>query len=198
MLEDIFFTPASPSFSGSRCYWMSVGVVIGILVGAVPGLTATMGVALVIPFTFTMEPLPALGLLAGVHAQRRLLWWCDTRPPGIALRIPGTPGAITTAWDGYPMAQRRGWPATRFCSHLRRVLGSGRHDRRRARADHLAPPLANFASPLARPRFLGQHVGSRGVRARARARRAARRRRAAAASWPPASDCCWAPSASTA
>lgn len=81
---------------------MLSGVVIGILVGAVPGLTATMGIALVIPFTFSMDTLSALGLLAGIHNGASY----GGAIPAILLRIPGSPGAITTTWDGYPMAKK--------------------------------------------------------------------------------------------
>lgn len=81
---------------------MLVGTLIGIMVGAMPGLTATMGIALAIPFTYGLGPLPALGLLAGIHngaSQGGAI-------PAILLNIPGTPGAICTAWDGHPMAKK--------------------------------------------------------------------------------------------
>lgn len=79
-----------------------LGVIIGMVVGALPGLSATMGIALALPFTFTLEPMMALGLLAGIHngaSQGGAI-------PAILLRIPGTPGSVVTAWDGYPLAQR--------------------------------------------------------------------------------------------
>ena len=46
---------------------MLVGVIGGIIFGAIPGLTATMGIALLIPLTFGMSPLMALGMMAGIH-----------------------------------------------------------------------------------------------------------------------------------
>ena len=81
---------------------MMCGLAIGMCVGALPGLSAPMGVALAIPFTYGMEPLTALGLLAGIHngaSQGGAI-------PAILLNIPGTTGAIATCWDGYPMAQK--------------------------------------------------------------------------------------------
>jgi putative tricarboxylic transport membrane protein len=81
---------------------MVVGTIIGILLGALPGLSATLGIALAIPFTYGMDVLTALGLLAGIHngaSQGGAI-------PAILLRIPGTPGAICTTWDGYPLAQQ--------------------------------------------------------------------------------------------
>jgi len=79
-----------------------LGVVIGMVVGALPGLSATMGVALALPFTYGLDPMAALGLLAGIHngaSQGGAI-------PAILLRIPGTPGSVVTSWDGYPLAQR--------------------------------------------------------------------------------------------
>ena len=81
---------------------MCVGTIIGIVLSALPGLSATMCVALAIPFTYGMDTLPALGLLAGIHngaSQGGAI-------PAVLLRIPGNAGSICTAWDGYPMAQQ--------------------------------------------------------------------------------------------
>ena len=81
---------------------MLFGVAVGMVIGAVPGLTATMGVALAIPFTYGMSPLTALAMLAGIHngaSQGGAL-------PAILLRIPGSTGSIATCWDGYPMTQK--------------------------------------------------------------------------------------------
>ncbi|HWA17745.1 MAG TPA: tripartite tricarboxylate transporter permease [Devosia sp.] len=81
---------------------MIFGVAVGMVIGAIPGLSASMGIALAIPFTYGMEPLTALAMLAGIHngaSQGGAI-------PAILLRIPGTTGSIATAWDGYPMAQK--------------------------------------------------------------------------------------------
>jgi putative tricarboxylic transport membrane protein len=78
------------------------GVILGILFGAMPGLTATMAIALLIPLTFGMQPLVALGMLAGIHNGASY----GGAIPAVLLRIPGTPGAICTTFDGYPMAKQ--------------------------------------------------------------------------------------------
>lgn len=81
---------------------MCCGTLIGIMLSALPGLSATMCIALAIPFTYGMDVLPALGLLAGIHngaSQGGAI-------PAVLLRIPGNAGSICTAWDGYPMAQQ--------------------------------------------------------------------------------------------
>jgi putative tricarboxylic transport membrane protein len=79
-----------------------LGVAIGILVGAVPGLTSSVGIALFIPITFGMDPLFALALMAGIDNGANY----GGAVPAILLRIPGTPSAVCTTFDGHPMAQK--------------------------------------------------------------------------------------------
>ncbi|MGC3962910.1 MAG: tripartite tricarboxylate transporter permease [Rhodocyclaceae bacterium] len=79
-----------------------VGTAFGIVVGALPGLTATMGVAIMLPFTFGMEPVSALLLLAGIHFGGVYAGSITA----ILLRIPGTPAAAATAIDGYALTRK--------------------------------------------------------------------------------------------
>lgn len=81
---------------------MIVGVVGGTLIGALPGLTATMGIAILIPLTFTMEPLVALGMVAGIYNGGIY----GGSIPAILLGIPGTSSSIPTTFDGVPLAKR--------------------------------------------------------------------------------------------
>jgi putative tricarboxylic transport membrane protein len=78
------------------------GVVLGIIIGALPGLTATMGVALLIPFTYTMDKVPAICMLTSLY--------CGATYGGsisaILVHAPGTPAAAATVFDGYPLAQK--------------------------------------------------------------------------------------------
>ncbi|WP_121632325.1 tripartite tricarboxylate transporter permease [Tropicibacter alexandrii] len=79
-----------------------IGVVAGIVVGAMPGLSATMAISVLVPFTFGLEPLVALGLMAGIYNGAMY----GGAIPAVLLRIPGTPAAVATTFDGYPMAQK--------------------------------------------------------------------------------------------
>lgn len=82
--------------------FLIVGTVLGIVVGAIPGLTATMAIALLIPFTFSMNPISGIVMLLAIYAS-------GIYGGGIAsilIRTPGTPAAAATVLDGYPMAQR--------------------------------------------------------------------------------------------
>jgi putative tricarboxylic transport membrane protein len=93
--QALFAHPSVPAL-------MVFGVFFGIVFGAIPGLTATLGVMLMIPFTFTMSAEQGLALLVGIYVG------------GISgglitatlINIPGTPSSIVTCWDGYPMAKK--------------------------------------------------------------------------------------------
>jgi len=79
-----------------------LGATGGVLLGAIPGMTATMGVALLIPFSFGMDLIPSIGLLLGIY--------CGGMYGGsisaILIHAPGTPSAAATLLDGYPMCQK--------------------------------------------------------------------------------------------
>ncbi len=79
-----------------------LGVLIGAFVGAVPGMSTPMGVALVLPFTFTMDPVTGIMLLLGVY-KGGLYGGSIT---AILIKAPGTPAASCTVLDGYPLTQK--------------------------------------------------------------------------------------------
>lgn len=79
-----------------------VGVVGGILIGILPGLTSTLGVALVIPITFSMPPQVGLAMLGGIYVASTY----SGAITAILLNIPGTPAAVATLLDGYPMSEK--------------------------------------------------------------------------------------------
>lgn len=79
-----------------------IGVALGCYVGAIPGLTGTMLISLTLPLTFYMSDVLALDLLVAMYVGA-ITGGLIT---AILLRIPGTPAAIITTFDGYPMAQK--------------------------------------------------------------------------------------------
>jgi putative tricarboxylic transport membrane protein len=78
------------------------GVALGAVFGALPGLTATMGVAVLTPLTFWLSAEQGLAMLLGIY--------CGAIPaggiPAILINVPGTPASIASSWDGYPLAQK--------------------------------------------------------------------------------------------
>ncbi|MGI6075539.1 MAG: tripartite tricarboxylate transporter permease [Pyramidobacter sp.] len=79
-----------------------LGTVGGVIIGAIPGLTATMAVALLIPVTFGMDPVVGLSLMGGVYSGGMF----GGAISSILLSTPGTPAAAATAFDGYPMTRK--------------------------------------------------------------------------------------------
>ncbi|MEZ5364870.1 MAG: tripartite tricarboxylate transporter permease [Bryobacterales bacterium] len=82
--------------------FLVAGVVLGAIFGALPGLTATMGVAVLTPLTFWISAEQGLAMLLGIY--------CAAIPaggiPAILINVPGTPASIATSWDGYPLSQQ--------------------------------------------------------------------------------------------
>lgn len=79
-----------------------VGTVAGMIVGATPGLSATVGLALLLPLTFTMDPTTGL-VLMGAFYMGAIYGGAFT---AILVNAPGTPSSIATTFDGYPMTQQ--------------------------------------------------------------------------------------------
>ncbi|MWJ27027.1 C4-dicarboxylate ABC transporter permease [Halomonas sp. ZH2S] len=125
-------------FSVNVIIAMVIGTTVGIMVGALPGLSATMGIAVLIPLTFTMEPLVALGMVAGIYNGAMY----GGSIPAILLRIPGTPAGIATVFDGYPMAQKGQAPLALKISLVSSAIGSAVSA---IALLALAPPLAAIA-----------------------------------------------------
>lgn len=81
---------------------LGLGVIIGTFVGMFPGVTGSMAVALAAGFTLTLEPVQGLAVLLTIYIASQF----GDRIPAILVNTPGTPAAISTTFDGYPMAQK--------------------------------------------------------------------------------------------
>ena len=89
---DIIFEAFSVFFSLENILVIGLGVAIGTIIGAIPGMTTPMGVALALPFTFTMPPVTGILLLLGVY-KGGLYGGSLT---AILIKTPGTPAASCT------------------------------------------------------------------------------------------------------
>jgi len=76
------------------------GTLVGVVVGALPGLSSSMGVALLLPFSLYLEPIPAIALLSALYCAGTF----GGSITAILINAPGAPPAVATAFDGYPMA----------------------------------------------------------------------------------------------
>lgn len=76
--------------------------VLGVIIGVLPGLGATTGAALLLPFTLTMDPVHAITVLATIYVSATFAGSITA----ILINTPGTSAAAATTFDGYPLAQR--------------------------------------------------------------------------------------------
>ncbi|WP_372598502.1 tripartite tricarboxylate transporter permease [Amphritea sp.] len=76
-----------------------IGALIGVTIGSIPGLEPAGVIAILLPLSFSMEPLAGVSLLLGVYGGA----WYGGAIPAILMNTPGTPVAVLTTYDGYPM-----------------------------------------------------------------------------------------------
>lgn len=85
-----------------RLGFLFFGVIIGLVLGVIPGLGGLVGLSLLLPFTFNMDPYTALAFMMGLQA---VVVTSDTIP-AVLFGVPGTVGSAATILDGYPMARK--------------------------------------------------------------------------------------------
>ncbi|NUB45888.1 tripartite tricarboxylate transporter permease [Fertoebacter nigrum] len=85
-----------------RMGWLAVGVFVGLIIGIIPGLGGVSALALLLPFTFGMDPYSAIALLLGMGAVTTT----GDSIPAILFGVPGTSAAQATCIDGYAMAKK--------------------------------------------------------------------------------------------
>ena len=113
-------TAALGVFEGSNLLIVAGAVLLGLVVGAIPGLTGTMALALLINLTYTLPSDQAVAFMLGVYvgAVSGGLF------SAIMLNIPGTPNAAATALDGYPLAKKGKGGKALFGGVLASCLGT--------------------------------------------------------------------------
>jgi len=99
---DALATAFGMVFSAKTLWPMLLASLYGLFVGAVPGLTATMATALLVPVTFFMEPIPAIATI--VTATAMAIFSGDI--PGCLLRMPGTPASAAYTDEAYAMTKK--------------------------------------------------------------------------------------------
>ena len=99
---DLFIQAAALALTPMAIAAIGLGSLVGLIFGSIPGLTFTVALALALPITFNMEPVPAIGLLLGTYIGGMT----GGSVSAILLGIPGTPSAAATVLDGYPMTKQ--------------------------------------------------------------------------------------------
>ena len=103
---DLFLNALSQAYTPEGILAVILGVLAGIILGALPGISTNMAITLLFPFAYVVEGVPGINMLLGVY--------CGSIYGGsisaILLNTPGTPGSAATMIDGYPMAHDLGQP----------------------------------------------------------------------------------------
>lgn len=99
---DSLFTAAVSVLSPIPLLMTFIGTMIGMVIGALPGLGSVVAITICLPFTFGMEPMQAVPLLLGVYCGST----CGGSIAAVLLNAPGTPQSAATSIDGYPMARQ--------------------------------------------------------------------------------------------
>ncbi|MGD9364338.1 MAG: tripartite tricarboxylate transporter permease [Desulfobacteraceae bacterium] len=99
---DTLVSAAAALFSLKTLGLSVIGVMIGIVGGAMPGISASVTIALVLPMTFVLDPLSALVMLGAIYMSAEY----GGSISAVLINTPGTPAAICTAMDGYPLSQQ--------------------------------------------------------------------------------------------
>jgi putative tricarboxylic transport membrane protein len=123
-----------------------IGIVGGIIIGALPGFSSSMGVALLIPITFGMDPVAGLTMLATIYAASTY----GGSFSAILIHTPGTSSSVATCMDGYPMTLKgeglRALGISTVSSVIGEVVGA-------LALLFLAPPLARISLKFSAPEY---------------------------------------------
>jgi len=118
VLDNIIYA-ISVVFIWQNILLLIIGTAIGMVFGSLPGLTVTLAVTLVLPFTFDLPPESGIVLLTGVYCAGTYAGSISA----ILINTPGTPSSAATAWDGYPLTREgRSFEALSVALHAS-VLG---------------------------------------------------------------------------
>ncbi len=113
---DIILVGLADAFTVHNMAMISLGVFIGIAVGAIPGLNGPMAIAIAVPLTFFMGPLTAIAFLVGINKGANF----GGAISAVLINVPGAAEAIATTFDGYPLA-RKGKPLKALKMALKRA-----------------------------------------------------------------------------
>ncbi|MCE4985216.1 tripartite tricarboxylate transporter permease [Staphylococcus arlettae] len=98
LLKDSFLTILEPT----NLMLVILGLLVGIFLGALPGIGSSMAIVLALPFTYFLDVVPAIALLATIYVGSAY----GGSITAILFNTPGTPEAVATTFDGYPMTQK--------------------------------------------------------------------------------------------
>lgn len=99
---DLFLQGFREFFQISSFIYMNIGLLLGVIFGAIPGLTVILCIVLFLPFTYTLGPIQSFMFLLGIYCAGSY----GGSISAILIKTPGTPHAVATMLDGHPLAQQ--------------------------------------------------------------------------------------------
>ena len=103
----------SVALSPIHLLYLTIGVLVGMVVGVMPGLGASAGIAVLLPLTFSMDPTSAIVMLAAIYYGAMF----GGTITSVLINTPGESSTVATTFDGYPLAQQgRAGPALVLCA----------------------------------------------------------------------------------
>ena len=99
---EALFTALATILSGPSLFFLILGVLIGLVVGVIPGFGGTVGLSLLLPFVFGMEPVSGIAMMMGLMS---VVATSDTFP-AVLIGVPGSVSAQATVMDGFPLAKK--------------------------------------------------------------------------------------------
>lgn len=107
------------TFDPLRLLILTAGVFLGLIIGIIPGVGGLLGLVVLVPLTYHLDPFAAIALLLGLASVTTT---SDTIP-AVLLGVPGTGGAITTIEDGHPLAQQNQAARAFGAAYLASLIG---------------------------------------------------------------------------
>lgn len=133
-----FFDYALQAFTLTNLMWLTIGAIVGSILGALPGMSADTGIAIFLPLTFNLEPVTGLIALAAIYVTGSY----GGNITAVLINTPGTSDSLFMTLDGYPMTvQGKGLRAigiTTWSAFIGGIIGS-------VALLFIAPPLAQLA-----------------------------------------------------
>ncbi|HSV28965.1 MAG TPA: tripartite tricarboxylate transporter permease [Candidatus Omnitrophota bacterium] len=128
-----------------------IGLLVGVIAGALPGVSFVNAMAMALPFTYLMEPVEAMAFLGGIYAGGVF----GGSISSILINIPGTPASLPACWDGYPMTKKgqskRALAIAVTASATGGVVSA-------LLLTFLSPPFASFALRFDQPEFFAATI----------------------------------------
>lgn len=128
-----------------------IGLVVGVVAGALPGISFVNAMAMALPFTYLMQPVEAMSFLGGIYAGGVF----GGSISSILINIPGTPASLPSCWDGYPMT-RKGQSRRALQIAITASATGGLFSA--LLLTFAAPPFASFALRFDQPEFFAATV----------------------------------------